>query len=42
LEHIWVVYPGEKRYPVADRVTAIPLTELVGSGPALWSQWNYR
>lgn len=25
LEHLWVVYPGNKTYPLAERVTAIPL-----------------
>ena len=25
LEHLWVVYPGELEYPLADRITALPL-----------------
>ena len=25
LEHLWVVYPGELEYPLADRTTALPL-----------------
>ncbi len=25
LEHLWVVYPGEREYPLADAVTALPL-----------------
>ena len=28
LEHIAVVYPGPRRYPIADRVTALPLKEM--------------
>lgn len=28
LEHLWVVYPGELRYPLGDRITALPLREL--------------
>ena len=27
-----VVYPGERRYALADRVEVIPLVELVGAG----------
>lgn len=28
LEHLWVVYPGTLRYPLTDRVTALPLREI--------------
>ena len=28
LEHLWVVYPGNIRYPLADRMTALPLAEV--------------
>lgn len=28
LEHLWVVYPGTLRYPIADRITALPLREV--------------
>ena len=28
LEHLWVVYPGTLRYPMADRITALPLREI--------------
>ena len=28
LEHLWVVYPGAKRYPITDRITALPLAML--------------
>lgn len=28
LQHLWVVYPGRQRYPLADRITAIPLHEV--------------
>lgn len=32
LEKVAVIYPGMRRYPISDRVEAIPLTELAGSG----------
>lgn len=33
LDHLLVVYPGERRYPLADRVEAVPLVELaLGAG----------
>ena len=28
LEHLWAVYPGEREYPLADRITALPLTKI--------------
>ncbi len=28
LEHLWVVYPGKLRYPITDRITALPLREV--------------
>lgn len=28
LEHIWVVYPGNKAYPIASRIGALPLASL--------------
>ncbi|MDE0223884.1 MAG: ATP-binding protein [Gammaproteobacteria bacterium] len=28
LEHLWVVYPGNVRYPITDRITAMPLVEV--------------
>lgn len=28
LEHLWVVYPGERGYPLADRITMMPLKEI--------------
>ena len=30
LERVAVVYPGERRYPLADRVEAVPLSSLAG------------
>ena len=30
LEHLWVVYPGTARYPLTDKITALPLSELGG------------
>jgi hypothetical protein len=32
LERVVVVYPGTKRYPIADRVDAVPLSALAGRG----------
>lgn len=28
LEHLWVVYPGEREFPLAERITALPLTRI--------------
>lgn len=28
LDHLWVIYPGPKRYDLDDRVTVVPLREL--------------
>jgi hypothetical protein len=28
LERIAVVYPGDRRYPIADRIEAVPLRDL--------------
>ncbi|HBL18297.1 MAG TPA: hypothetical protein DD417_16475 [Elusimicrobia bacterium] len=28
LERLWVVYPGSKRYPLAERITALPLSQI--------------
>lgn len=28
LQHLWVVYPGRERYPLAERITALPLAQL--------------
>ncbi|MBI4381251.1 MAG: hypothetical protein HY574_08675 [candidate division NC10 bacterium] len=33
LDHLTVLYPGKASYPLADRVTAMPLTVLVEGGP---------
>ncbi|MEN8148486.1 MAG: ATP-binding protein [Planctomycetota bacterium] len=30
LEHLWVVYPGSRSYPLEDRITAIPLEQIGG------------
>ncbi len=30
LEHLWVVYPGTARYPLTDKITALPLSEMGG------------
>lgn len=31
LNELFVVYPGEKRYPLADNVTVVPLAEFIGA-----------
>ncbi len=31
LDRLVVVYPGDRRYPIADRAEVIPLVELVGA-----------
>ncbi len=28
LEHLWVVYPGAVRYPLSEKITALPLQEI--------------
>lgn len=28
LAHLWVVYPGKERYPLGERITALPLRDL--------------
>jgi hypothetical protein len=28
LEHLWVVYPGARRYPLTEKITALPLREI--------------
>ena len=37
LEHLWVVYPGDREYPLADAITALPLKKIgaceFGPGP---------
>lgn len=29
LDHLFVVYPGEQTYPLAEKITAIPLLKMV-------------
>jgi predicted AAA+ superfamily ATPase len=37
LEHLTVIYPGDRRYPLGDRVTVIPLEAVAEGDPgALW------
>ena len=38
LDRLLVVYPGDRRYTLADRVEAIPLTELVDAGRDLFKK----
>jgi len=35
LEHLAVIYPGSRRYPLADRVTAVPLASLAAGDAAV-------
>ena len=32
LVHLWVLYPGSKRYRLAEQVTVVPLHEISGDG----------
>jgi hypothetical protein len=32
LDRVAVVYPGDRRYPIADRVEVVPLGELTAVG----------
>ena len=32
LEHLWVVYPGDREFPLTERITALPLAEVRGMG----------
>lgn len=34
LDHLFVIYPGNRRYPVAERITAVPATEPFRLPPA--------
>jgi predicted AAA+ superfamily ATPase len=38
LERVAVVYPGDKRYPIADRVEAVPFAELASGANSLFSR----
>jgi predicted AAA+ superfamily ATPase len=31
LDALYVVYPGSRRYPLAERIEAVPLAEFVGA-----------
>ena len=36
LEHLWIIYPGDQRYALAEKITVIPMEELsnfFGSSP---------
>jgi uncharacterized protein len=35
LDHLWLIYPGERAYPVDDRITAWPLREVPALPAAL-------
>jgi predicted AAA+ superfamily ATPase len=43
LDALVVLYPGKLRYPLADRVEAVPITTLAeGGGKALWGRLRKR
>jgi len=42
LDHLYVLYPGPKRYDLADRVTVLPATEIVGLGRLLPARTSPR
>jgi hypothetical protein len=29
LEHLWVVYPGNQKYALDGKITALPLEEII-------------
>ena len=29
LEHLWVVYPGDREYPLGDAISALPLKNII-------------
>ena len=33
LDHLWVLYPGDRRYPLADKVTVLPLAQVGNAWP---------
>jgi len=35
LDHLVIIYPGTRAYPLADRVTVLPLTQLAHGGHVL-------
>jgi hypothetical protein len=36
LEHLWVVYPGTRRYPLGEHISVVPLGEVItGDGLGL-------
>jgi hypothetical protein len=35
LDHLTVIYPGDRPYPLADRVTVVPLAAIATGPPAL-------
>ena len=35
LEHLWVVYPGERAYPLSNRITTMPLALIL-------PEWQYQ
>lgn len=41
LDHLWVIYPGDKSYPLAPNITAIPLAEtgriILNTAPGMQS-----
>lgn len=33
LDHLWVLYPGDRRYPLAEKVTVLPLAQVGNAWP---------
>jgi hypothetical protein len=42
LDHLFVLYPGARRYELADRVTVLPAAEVVGPNSVLHSRTRRR
>lgn len=34
LNELWVVYPGARSYPLAERITVMPLHDCIAAAPA--------
>ena len=37
LAHLWVVYPGDLRYPLAENITALPLKKIAEIGAEVFA-----
>jgi hypothetical protein len=42
LDHLWVVYPGEHRYPIDERISAWPIQDVAALPEALGASRRRR